>query len=514
MLLIVRLHLLLSSSSIRAFRPVARPITKFIRLFATETSPSSLPPLSPASLSPPPKFNPFPFPYHHELTVEIESLSNLGFGVARVKLPETSDSSSSTSDSKRWVIFVPSTIPGEIVTVRIYKSTSSYSDADLISVNTPSPHRVEPRCKLYDNCGGCQYQHVDIATQRDWKKQQVVDVFARHNYFDSTSTSSTSILAATAQQLPILDTVGSDQIYNYRSKITPHYDAPRGDPTKPEFVFPPIGFHRKASRNIVDVDRCEIATDAINHKLTSLRGEIKENWPTKFAILSKKNELKKRKNKKRGLAASLLLRDALQGVVTDPRAVVSEQVGEILFSFKAGNFWQNNPYILSTLVDHVLTQAKDSSCSNNSFLVDTYCGSGLFSLSGSKLFEQVAGIEVSSLAVDAATSNAADNKISNCSFIANKAEKIFDEGSLVNSFPRESTAVVVDPPRAGCSPEFITQLIQFGAKRVVYVSCNPATQARDLKLLKESYTLKSLVPFDLFPQTRHIETVATLDKIG
>ena len=153
--------------------------------------------------------------------------------------------------------------------------------------------------------------------------------------------------------------------------------------------------------------------------------------------------------------------------------------------------------------------AEQASAGGTRFLVDAYCGSGLFALTLAKDFEKVAGVEVSETSCEWARKNAAANGIGNAMFLTASAEDIFAE---IN-FPPDETAVVIDPPRKGCTPEFIEQLVKFGPARVVYVSCDPATQVRDLKLLGEGgYRLADVQPFDLFPHTRHLECVMTLER--
>jgi len=143
------------------------------------------------------------------------------------------------------------------------------------------------------------------------------------------------------------------------------------------------------------------------------------------------------------------------------------------------------------------------------YMVDAYCGSGLFALSAAKAFEEVIGVEISETAVAKATHNAQLNQITNCRFLAADAQKVFE----VVPHAGADTVVLIDPPRAGCSREFLEQLFTFGPKAVVYVSCNPATQMRDLVLFHEAgFKLHKVQPFDLFPQTKHLECVMTLSK--
>lgn len=198
------------------------------------------------------------------------------------------------------------------------------------------------------------------------------------------------------------------------------------------------------------------------------------------------------------------------------------QILLFLFSF------QNNPFMLPTMVDLVVDAATKKSARGEEMthLIDCYCGSGLFAIGSSSSFDICVGIEVNEKAVEEARNNAALNGIQNCDFVSASAEAIFKskdpvsagnnkEGKdlIVGDFPRSSTVVVVDPPRKGCSEEFLEQLNEFKPARVVYMSCDPATQARDAKLLVDyGYEIISIQPFDLFPQTRHIECLAVFER--
>jgi 23S rRNA (uracil1939-C5)-methyltransferase/tRNA (uracil-5-)-methyltransferase len=182
-------------------------------------------------------------------------------------------------------------------------------------------------------------------------------------------------------------------------------------------------------------------------------------------------------------------------------------VGDTLFQFKAGEFFQNNPHILPSLVDYVLAEARERS--DVQYLLDAYCGVGLFALSARKSFDQILGIEISDQSVTWARKNAELNQAENCKFLLGSAEEIFNGVE----FAAERTAVIIDPPRKGCDIPFLEQLVSYGPKKLVYVSCDPATQARDAQyLIEHGYILKKIQPFDLFPHTRHCESVATFDK--
>jgi tRNA/tmRNA/rRNA uracil-C5-methylase (TrmA/RlmC/RlmD family) len=401
---------------------------------------------------PPPKFKPHPFNYHQELEVRIESLTNEGVGVARVD---------------GWVVFVPFALPGELVKCRVFRNHKSYSEADLAQVIEASPQRREPVCALFGTCGGCQYQNLEYAGQLLWKQRQVGELLQRMAKID----------------FPVEPVVASPKQYGYRSKITPHFHRPK------DGEIGAIGFLRAGTRSsIVDVPRCEIAMPELNDKLASVREEARTG------AASYKH------------GATLLLRAADGKVLTRNDEPAVEIVGGVRLEFQAGDFFQNNPFILPAFVEHVVTEARASGAR---FLVDAYCGSGLFGICAARHFDQMSGVEISESAIVKARHNAEINGLTNCQFLAADAQHIF----AGIGYAADQTVVVVDPPRAGCSPEFLDQLFAFGPKSVVYVSCNPATQMRDLgRFVEAGYVLRKVQPFDLFPQTRHLECVMTLAK--
>ncbi|MDG2400227.1 MAG: class I SAM-dependent RNA methyltransferase [Akkermansiaceae bacterium] len=400
----------------------------------------------------PRKFKAEPYEWHEVVELKIEALSNLGAGIAK---PDG------------WVVFVPFALPGEKVRATVWRNEANCSHADLVEILEPSPDRIEPHCPHFATCGGCQYQHLPYEKQLEWKTRQVRELLSH-------------MVGIEAEVNP---TIPSPKQWGYRSKITPHFQRP-----KPGEDFP-IGFLEFNRRTrLVDVYNCPIAMDEINEALQPIRDDVKRRAA----------EYKK--------GATLLLRATEDRVETDHRAPVSEKVGDLKFNFLAGDFFQNNPFILDSFTRHAAEQAQGP---NQKYLLDAYCGSGLFGLSLAKNFEQVVGIELSETSADWARRNAKTNGIENASFIASSAEDLFAD----IAFPSENTSVLIDPPRKGCSVDFLNQLFAFGPSRVVYVSCNPATQMRDLKsFLEQGYEIESIQPFDLFPQTRHLECVIALSR--
>ena len=432
------------------------------------------------------RFNDHPFPYHHELELEVATLTNLGLGLGRVPLPGETE--------PRWVVMVAFALPGERVRVRVFRNHKNFSEADLVEVLRPSAQRVAAPCPLFGRCGGCQYQNFTYAGQLAWKRQQVEELL-KH---------------MAGVEFPVAPVIGSPREYGYRSKITPHFNPPRrsestkvegpsakevGNPggasdgrAQPAF---PIGFLRQGTRfDLLDVPHCPIATDAINAKLPEVRADIRRRAAAgEFT---------------RG--ATLLLRDAGGAVTTDYHQVITESVGDVKLRFLARDFFQNNPFILPAFTEYVRAQA---AASGARFLVDAYCGSGLFALTSARAFERVAGVEISETSIVFARQNAEANGIANATFQAGDAAAIF--AGL--TFSPQETVVLIDPPRKGCDESFLKQLFSFGPRAVVYVSCDPATQMRDLQhFLAQGFELTAVQPFDLFPQTRHLECVITLRR--
>jgi 23S rRNA (uracil1939-C5)-methyltransferase/tRNA (uracil-5-)-methyltransferase len=403
-----------------------------------------------------------------ELDVDIQALdaTGTGVGVAAGAVPD---------GLAEAVIHVPFTLPGERVRARIWRVRWHEVAADLLGVTRASPARVAPGCALFGTCGGCQVQHLAPTAQLAWKTALV-----------------RTALDPVGLAPLVRDCIPSPRVYGYRSKLTPHYEVPQkrdvtGTGTGAAAA---IGFLRAGRRHaLVDVPRCPLATDGVNAALPALRAAAHETA----------------RGRRRG--ASLLLREGTNGVTSDPDARVVERVGTLRLEFASREFFQNNPFLLPALVDFVIEGAASTGAT---LLVDAYSGSGLFALAAARRFGRVLGVEVSVAAVAAARANAVANELANVEFLAAPAARIF--ASVVDQ--GKDAAVIVDPPRKGADPSFLGQRVAFAPRTVVYVSCNPETAARDLAhLAAAGYTVVTIQPFDMFPQTRHVESVTVLHRV-
>lgn len=474
------------------------------------------------------------FNKHHRIVenAKILRLSSNGDGLTLINHP--------IKENGKQIALVPFGLPGDIVKIRVFKSHPLYVETDLLEVIESSPNRNDSliNCRYFGKCSGCQYQNVDYNQQLIFKKQTIENAY---KYL-------APILSKNDQLPSISSTEPSPLQFTYRTKLTPHFNLPY---SKPVLTTPPsLGFGAKGKPawrpqaqggdfSVLDIEECSIGTSIINQGM--------KNERTKFH--------KEFKNYKKG--ATILLREdtttltkeetfdeskhpgsvnqetqeiskieinienddskhekLIKTCVTDPRQIVTEYINGFTFEFSAGEFFQNNNSILPAVTNYVKNNLSipNSLPNEPNYLVDAYCGSGLFSITCSKNVSRVIGVEVSADSVKFAERNAKTNNIENATFIVGKAEKIF--GSI--DTPSNRTSVILDPPRKGCDDVFLNQLSDYHPAKIVYISCNVHSQARDVDWFinktanGKDYYVESIKGFDFFPQTHHVESVAVL----
>lgn len=365
------------------------------------------------------------------LELKIVDLAFGGEGVARLQ---------------DYVIFVPFTLPGETVLARVTELKKKFGRAELEEIVVGSPDRVRPECGLFQECGGCQYQHIAYPRQLEIKTKQVRDLMQRIGGIDPNR----------------VDPVAPcPSPYGYRNRIMVRSQW-NGRLRKLE-----IGFMRYDNRWVVNVDHCPIAEPALNAQI----GDVHRNPPPKGGL-------------------KVVLRMMPEDWKVHP-----------------DSFFQNNFHMLPGLVQAVRERLI---AAGTSHLIDAYCGVGFFGIELADLVKSFAGVELDKRAIQAARENAADRGITNADFVDGKTEDHLE--ALLDRFERPQTTVILDPPRRGCVPETLQQLAKAAPAQILYVSCHPATLARDLKILCDTggYTLEKITPVDMFPQTQHVECVADL----
>lgn len=393
------------------------------------------------------------------IELRIDSVAFGGDGVGRVR---------------QQVVFVPFTVDGDEAAVRITDVRKRFVRGRLEQLLKPSPYRTEPRCRHYARCGGCQYQHIHYEHQLRLKGQQVSDAFVR---------------IAKITIPPVTPIIPSPRSFHYRCKADYHVRVVPKD-------APVIGFMDIYNDRIIDIDRCEIVDETINAACLAFRqdlatGRISTPWDRQTIWSA-------------GTAP-----DKTE-VVTDfrkPRFVKRIVKGQNLTAPYRG-FFQANEALLPHLIDDVLSLC---ALTGRETVVDAYCGSGLFSLFFAPHARQVYGIEKDGEAIHCARVNHRQAGFTNAVFLRGDAGEILHKDFVEAKRPVD--VLILDPPRTGCEPSLLSGIIALKPARIVYISCNPATQARDIRhLLDHGLTLKSLKPYDMFPQTAHIETVAILES--
>ena len=338
-------------------------------------------------------------------------------------------------------IFVAYTIEGELVSAEIVREKKQFAEAELVEVKESSPRRVTPECPYFGQCGGCAYQHIGYEDQLAIKWRQVRDVLQR---------------IGKLKDIPLRPIIPSSKPYGYRNRITVH--AQDGV----------IGFFRRDSHRLIDVERCSISCDDVNRELMDLRG-----------------------------------RNPRDGHYT-LRTSSSRRV-----------FSQTNDEVADLLRNLIV----DLVPPNQDLLIDAYCGAGFFAKALLNKFERVVGIDWDKFAIAAAKDDTTEKE----TYIAGDVEEELQQlGAVHPNRPPVNgidcdrlgsiapITIIVDPPATGLGANARKEILNIAPTTLIYVSCNPATLARDLKELHGKFTINSVTPLDMFPQTAEIEAVAHL----
>jgi len=452
-----------------------------------------------------------------------------------------------------FVVFVDGAVPGDSVKVRILKAKKSYAEAKVVSVEQPSPHRVAPKCRHFGPCGGCKWQHVDYSLQLQFKRQHVIDAFERIGGFPNPN---------------VLPIIGSDDVFFYRNKMEYSFadkewlEAPPPklaleDPEHSESIKSEIG-DRKSEiflglhvpqryDKVLEITECLLQSDQSNSILNFVRSFARrENLPVyssdedagylRFLVIrqsKRTNELmvnlvtfEDRPETMREMTKELLQAvptvTTIVNTINSKKAqiafgdrekiyagegIIHERLGSLLFTVSTGSFFQTN----TSQAEKLYAVARELAVLKPSDVVwDLYSGTGSIALFVSDAVSRVIGVESVAAAVDDAERNARANQITNCSFVlGDLKDRLTKDTEWIKSTQRPDV-MIIDPPRSGMHPKVVDEILEIAPPRIVYVSCNPATQARDVKLLAARYDILALQPVDMFPHTYHIENVAQL----
>lgn len=476
-----------------------------------------------------------------EVLLDIVGMTHEGEGVGRVE---------------GFTLFVQGALPGEKVRARVLKTKKQYGYAKLLELVQASSDRLAPPCPIYDQCGGCQLQHMDYGAQLAWKRQLVVDNLQRIGKLNvagapTRGAENTRADAAEAGSAPgaqgegegirILPTLGMDEPWRYRNKAQVPIGVTDGGLVG--------GFYARGSHRIIDMETCLIQHEDNDKVVATVKSLGRELGITAYDEETGRGLLRHVVVKKAFRTGQMMLvlvtngrdiphldawlgsiREQIPAVASichnvntqrtnvifgnDTRVlwgseVIYDYIGEVQFAISARSFYQVNPVQTEVLYGRTLEYA---ALTGKETVIDAYCGIGTISLFLAQHADQVYGVEIVPEAIEDARANAKLNGMNNVKFEVGASEDVIPAWKEQGITP---DVIVVDPPRKGCDPRLLETILLMQPERVVYVSCNPSTLARDLRVLEDGgYRAVEVTPVDMFPHTVHVECVTRMDFIG
>ncbi|WP_066349379.1 23S rRNA (uracil(1939)-C(5))-methyltransferase RlmD [Geminocystis sp. NIES-3708] len=440
------------------------------------------------------------------VTLDIEDVSSEGNGIGKI-------------DSQ--VVFVPNTVTGDRISSRIVRVKKKHAEGKLETIEKESSYRIRPRCIVADKCGGCQWQHIDYEYQLKVKQNQVKETLTRIGGFSDFA----------------VETILSDDDLGYRNKVNYPLGVAENGNIK-------AGYYQHNTHQIVNINQCPIQDDRLNPLLAEIKQDLQKLKIPIYDEKTRKGALRHlcfRIGKNTGEILLTLISAQVSNAVIEKQAQIwlqrypnlvgvclnhnpsatnvifgketdllagrlylNEIFAGLTYHLRPETFFQVNTNVAEALFNQVLSQLN---LQGNEVVVDLYCGIGTFTLPIAKKVKQVIGIESYNLSIEQANRNAEVNDIQNVKFILGESEIIFPE------IDEKPDLVILDPPRKGCQPQVIETLLVIKPQKIVYISCHPATLARDLQQLcrNNDYKLTFVQPADLFPQTPHVETGVILE---
>ena len=397
------------------------------------------------------------------MEVEIVKFDNNGRGIAYL-------------DDK--IVFVPKSIPGDIVNIEITLDKKNYMEGKIINIVKPSKSRSNPICPYFNNCGGCDLLNISLSNMLDYKLDKVNNIF-KSNKIDYI----------------VKDIIKSSSQYNYRNKVSL------------KIVDNNIGYYEEDTHNIININYCYLCNEEINKIIKNLKKfdihnglvTIRVNYKDELLIIiDTKDELDN--------IDYFIDTYKVAGIILNNKTIYGDNyfidmINDYLFKVSYNSFFQVNPYICSELFSLVFEYTKNS---NN--VLDLYSGVGTLSIVASSNASKVLGVEIVDNAVSDANINKVINKRNNVEFICSDTKKVIDR--ITSGFD----TIILDPPRSGVDKNVINKIIEEKINKIVYVSCNPITLARDINLLKEYYEIYNIKVLDMFPNTEHVESFCVLLK--
>lgn len=471
------------------------------------------------------------------IEVEISKFAFEGKGIAKTKIEDAED------PDVNFVVFVDKTYPGDKALVQIIKKKKNFAEAKLLEIIEPSPLRTTPKCKFFGTCGGCKIQDLKYESQLEYKQRQAIDLFER---------------IGGIEEFSVCDIIKSDINYFYRNKMEFSFSDKRWlfkEEINSDESFADrfaLGLHVPGMFDkIIDINECylqsEISQRIVNHTRAFFRARNIQPYSTKTHEGFLRNLVIKNSLNYHDLMVNLVTaseNDSLmreysedlkynfpeittiiqninlkkaQIAVGDYEKVlfgegyIVDSIEGLKFRISANSFFQTNPLQAKKLYASALEFAD---LKGKETVYDLFCGAGTISMCAAKRARTVYGFESAPSAISDAKTNLKLNNINNTFFFHADLNKGFLNVIKNNSIPLPDI-IITDPPRSGMNPTAIDDIAALAPNKIVYISCNPATQARDVKLFFEKgYNLNKIQPIDMFPNTFHIENIALLSKIN
>ena len=463
--------------------------------------------------------------------------------INNVEIIDAGSEGMSIAKPEEKVVFIPFGAPGDIVDIQVFKKKSNCFDGKIVNIVKESDKRVKPVCQHFGLCGGCKWQHLDYQWQLYYKQKQVKDNLDR---------------IAKIEYPEITPILGCEKQYYYRNKVEYSFSnrkwltdgAPAGTYTEEQCKG--FGYHLPGLFDrVIDIEHCYLQAEPSNeirlfikdftmgkglsyHNVRAHQGTMRNvivrcNGKGEFMVIIiineenpiVRNELIPALSEKFPQIISIMLVinpkfndtisdlpfECLKGDPYLIETMNSPRIGFEDLSFRVGpvSFFQTNVYQAERLYKAAFDLAD---VSGDELMYDLYTGTGTIALYFSRFVKKVVGIEYVEEAIADARINAQINNIDNATFYAGDMAKVLDDAFIVENGTPD--IIVTDPPRAGMADKVIEQLKKIKAKKIIYISCNPATQARDLQLLNDLYEVVAVQPVDMFPHTQHVENIASL----
>ena len=424
---------------------------------------------------------------------------------------------------KRQVVFVPGALPGEEVVVEATKVHPKFVEAKIKNIRKKSEFRVQPICPVYEECGGCQLQHLDYSQQLKEKRDIVIQSLERHTELP-------------INQMDIRETMGMENPWNYRNKSQFQVGQKDGKVL--------AGLYGINSHNLVHIDQCAVQHTKTNKAIGTVRKVLQklqipiysekskkgivrtvvarvgiQTGELQIVLITAKKELPQKEQiveeiKKRlpevksimqninGEKTSLIFGE--ETVNLGGNDFIQETLGDLSFELSARTFFQLNPEQTVKLYNEVKEAAQ---LTGSEKVVDAYCGVGTIGLWVADQAAEIRGMDVIPESIEDAKKNAARHGIKHAQYVTGKAEVILPKWANEGWTP---DVVIIDPPRTGLDQQLLETLLKVKPKRIVYVSCNPSTLAKDISVLSPLYKVEYIQPVDMFPQTSHVECISQL----